>query len=227
MKILKCLLLLSFSLSSRGQGTDSSWTGTSPRLEQHCSQKLVSGCTDLRLSKPHFSTGLQMSRDVSNMRALHFRAPACINQSKLGYAVTKNTRSRRLTTCLFPTLQVQGESAGGSVLHTHHLSDCGKKWTVKSCTCFPGPPGNWLEVVTYPCQGSWETEAHNFGHNNTEESPSKFYWKTTSREQLLSSSHPSRYGDRARPRNRKLLLNQHSSGCCWLFWPKTAYGCCL
>ena len=69
-----------------------------------------------------------MSREMSNMRAFHFCAPACINQGRLSHAVTKHTLVSEVShMCFLLTLHVQGESAGGSVLHAHHPSGCSKK----------------------------------------------------------------------------------------------------
>lgn len=133
-------LTLAFFPSSCGQGIDSSRTGTGSAYSSAALWSWTQA-SQTSNSKPDVSAKLQVSREMSNMRAFHFCAPACINQGRLGYAVTKNILvSEVYHMCFLLTLHIQGESAGGSILHTHHPSGCGRKTDTEELhVCFPQP----------------------------------------------------------------------------------------
>lgn len=117
--------------------------------------------------KPDIPTELQMSRGMSNTGAFHFRAPACINQGRLGCAVTKNTlvsevyhMSASCSLCMSKLSQQEALLCTPAILVPE-----AEKQTLKNCKCTShGLTCYWLEVVTPPCQGSWETSAHHLKH---------------------------------------------------------------
>lgn len=107
-----------------------------------------------------------MSREMSNMRAFHFCAPACINQGRLSHAVTKHTLvSEVYHMCFLLTLHTKvSQQEAPFCIPTTPVAAAGKQ-TLKNCmSAFHGLTFYWLEAVTLPCQGSWETSAHHFNH---------------------------------------------------------------
>ena len=130
-----------------------------------------------------------MCREMSNVRAFCFRAPACTNQGRLGYAVTKNTPGSEVyhmsDSCSPRTSKVSWQEV---LFYTPPpLSGCGRNtdtvhfpWLPlllarRSNPSFPGKLGNRRATLTI---------------NNKEKGLSKFDWKTTSVELLLSSLTP-------------------------------------
>lgn len=122
-----------------------------------------------------------MSRETSNIRAFCFRAPACINQHRLGYAVTKNA----------------------PVSEVHHMflahSACPRWVSRRHCSTHPQPRG-WgrktdteelhvyfpqphilLAGSSHPALPEKLGNRHaTLAISNTEKGLSKFYWEATS-----------------------------------------------